>query len=76
MVYIRVDVRTPIILYICLCLTGTGPECPSAEFKKLLENEKSNFRLVNAAVAFLGGVPSMINPADMSNTIPNEQVPA
>uniref|UniRef100_A0A3Q3DW27 Assembly factor for spindle microtubules n=1 Tax=Hippocampus comes TaxID=109280 RepID=A0A3Q3DW27_HIPCM len=49
-------------------------ECPSAEFKKLLENEKSNFGLVNAAVAFLGGVPSMINPADMSNTIPNEQV--
>ncbi|XP_019740087.1 abnormal spindle-like microcephaly-associated protein [Hippocampus comes] len=51
-----------------------GAECPSAEFKKLLENEKSNFGLVNAAVAFLGGVPSMINPADMSNTIPNEQV--
>ncbi|XP_051929609.1 abnormal spindle-like microcephaly-associated protein homolog [Hippocampus zosterae] len=51
-----------------------GPESPSAEFKKLLENEKSNFGLVNAAVAFLGGVPSMINPADMSNTIPNEQV--
>ncbi|XP_040896643.1 abnormal spindle-like microcephaly-associated protein isoform X2 [Toxotes jaculatrix] len=44
------------------------------EFKELLENEKNNFRLVNAAVAFLGGVPAMINPADMSNTIPNEKV--
>uniref|UniRef100_A0A4W6F7B8 Assembly factor for spindle microtubules n=1 Tax=Lates calcarifer TaxID=8187 RepID=A0A4W6F7B8_LATCA len=44
------------------------------EFKELLENEKNNFRLVNTAVAFLGGVPAMINPADMSNTIPNEKV--
>ena len=44
------------------------------EFKELLDNEKSNFRLVNAAVSFLGGVPAMINPADMSNTIPNEKV--
>uniref|UniRef100_A0A665TFE6 Abnormal spindle microtubule assembly n=1 Tax=Echeneis naucrates TaxID=173247 RepID=A0A665TFE6_ECHNA len=44
------------------------------EFKELLENEKRNFRLVNTAVAFLGGVPAMINPADMSNTIPNEKV--
>lgn len=52
----------------------TGPTSPSVEFKELLENEKSNFRLVNSAVAFLGGVPAMINPADMSNTIPNEKV--
>lgn len=44
------------------------------EFKELLENEKSNFRLINTAVSFLGGVPAMINPADMSNTIPNEKV--
>lgn len=44
------------------------------EFKVLLENEKNNFRLVNSAVSFLGGVPAMINPADMSNTIPNEKV--
>uniref|UniRef100_A0A3B4V032 Assembly factor for spindle microtubules n=1 Tax=Seriola dumerili TaxID=41447 RepID=A0A3B4V032_SERDU len=51
-----------------------GPESPSVEFKELLENEKSNFRLVNTAVAFLGGVPAMINPADMSNTIPNEKI--
>lgn len=53
-----------------------GPDSPSAEFKELLENEKNNFRLVNAAVSFLGGVPAMINPADMSNTIPNEKVRA
>uniref|UniRef100_A0A7N6C0B7 Calponin-homology (CH) domain-containing protein n=1 Tax=Anabas testudineus TaxID=64144 RepID=A0A7N6C0B7_ANATE len=52
----------------------TGLDSPSVEFKQLLENEKSNFRLVNNAVAFLGGVPAMINPADMSNTIPNEKV--
>ncbi|TKS75147.1 Abnormal spindle-like microcephaly-associated protein -like protein [Collichthys lucidus] len=52
----------------------TGPDSPSVEFKELLENEKNNFRLVNGAVSFLGGVPAMINPADMSNTIPNEKV--
>ncbi|XP_042272123.1 abnormal spindle-like microcephaly-associated protein [Thunnus maccoyii] len=51
-----------------------GPVSPSVEFKELLENEKNNFRLVNTAVAFLGGVPAMINPEDMSNTIPNEKV--
>lgn len=53
-----------------------GPDSPSAEFKELLENEKNNFRLVNTATSFLGGVPAMINPADMSNTIPNEKVRA
>lgn len=52
----------------------TGLDSPSVQFKKLLENEKNNFRLVNTAVSFLGGVPAMINPADMSNTIPNEKV--
>ncbi|XP_027883744.1 abnormal spindle-like microcephaly-associated protein isoform X2 [Xiphophorus couchianus] len=51
-----------------------GEDSPSPDFKDLLENEKNNFRLVNAAVASLGGVPAMINPADMSNTIPNEKV--
>uniref|UniRef100_A0A3P9LT42 Abnormal spindle microtubule assembly n=1 Tax=Oryzias latipes TaxID=8090 RepID=A0A3P9LT42_ORYLA len=51
-----------------------GPDSPSVEFKELLENEKSNFKLVNSAVAFLGGVPAMINLADMSNTIPDEKV--
>ncbi|XP_034558935.1 abnormal spindle-like microcephaly-associated protein [Notolabrus celidotus] len=52
----------------------SGPASPSVEFKELLENEKNNFRMVNTAVSFLGGVPAMINPADMSNTIPNEKV--
>ncbi|KAJ4943359.1 hypothetical protein JOQ06_005862 [Pogonophryne albipinna] len=51
-----------------------GPDSPSVEFKELLENEKNNFRQVNTAVSYLGGVPAMINPADMSNTIPNEKV--
>uniref|UniRef100_A0A3Q2EB31 Calponin-homology (CH) domain-containing protein n=1 Tax=Cyprinodon variegatus TaxID=28743 RepID=A0A3Q2EB31_CYPVA len=51
-------------------LQGTDLLC----FKELLENEKNNFKLVNSAVAFLGGVPAMINPADMSNTIPSEKV--
>lgn len=51
-----------------------GPCSPSLEFKELLENERNNLRLVNTAAAFLGGVPAMINPADMSNTIPSEKV--
>ncbi|XP_070817878.1 abnormal spindle-like microcephaly-associated protein [Chaetodon trifascialis] len=51
-----------------------GPDSLSVEFKELLENEKNNFRQVNSAVSFLGGVPAMINPADMSNTIPSEKV--
>uniref|UniRef100_A0AAY5K8C3 Calponin-homology (CH) domain-containing protein n=1 Tax=Esox lucius TaxID=8010 RepID=A0AAY5K8C3_ESOLU len=51
-----------------------GSETPSMKLKELLENEKSNFRMVNTAVSDLGGVPAMINPADMSNTIPNEKV--
>ncbi|XP_034035336.1 abnormal spindle-like microcephaly-associated protein [Thalassophryne amazonica] len=49
-------------------------ESPALQFKELLDNESNNFRLVNTAVAFLGGVPAMINVADMSNTIPNEKV--
>lgn len=56
------------------CVSTKGPESPSMEFKELLENEKNNFRLVNTAVSYLGGVPAMINPADMSNTIPSEKV--
>lgn len=59
---------------VSVLLFHTDPDCPSVAFKKLLENEKNNFRLVNGAVAFLGGVPAMINPADMSNTIPSEKV--
>ncbi|XP_056303661.1 abnormal spindle-like microcephaly-associated protein [Danio aesculapii] len=46
----------------------------TVDFRELLENEKSNFQLVNIAVSYLGGVPAMINPEDMSNTIPNEKV--
>uniref|UniRef100_A0A3Q1B278 Calponin-homology (CH) domain-containing protein n=1 Tax=Amphiprion ocellaris TaxID=80972 RepID=A0A3Q1B278_AMPOC len=53
--------------------TGPNGTCQLC-FKELLDNEKNNFKLVNSAVAFLGGVPAMINPADMSNTIPNEKV--
>ena len=53
-------------------LIGPGPS--SVDFKELLENERSNFLLVNSAVSYLGGVPAMINPSDMSNTIPNEKV--
>lgn len=60
--------------WIVLFIAKLGPGSPSVEFKDLLENEKSNFRLINTAVSFLGGVPAMINPADMSNTIPNEKV--
>ena len=55
-------------------LLYTGPEYSSLGYKELLENEKNNFRLINSAVTFLGGVPAMINTADMSNTIPNEKV--
>ncbi|XP_051551033.1 abnormal spindle-like microcephaly-associated protein homolog isoform X4 [Myxocyprinus asiaticus] len=49
-------------------------ESLSVDFRELLENERNNFHLVNSAVSFLGGVPAMINPEDMSNTIPNEKV--
>uniref|UniRef100_A0A8C9QX73 Calponin-homology (CH) domain-containing protein n=1 Tax=Scleropages formosus TaxID=113540 RepID=A0A8C9QX73_SCLFO len=56
--------------YILLCADAEI----SVDFKALLENEKKNFQLVNDAIASLGGVPAMINPADMSNTIPNEKV--
>uniref|UniRef100_A0A8C1ZHK3 Abnormal spindle microtubule assembly n=1 Tax=Cyprinus carpio TaxID=7962 RepID=A0A8C1ZHK3_CYPCA len=49
-------------------------EPPSVDFRELLEKERSNFQLVNTAVSYLGGVPAMINPEDMSNTIPNEKV--
>ncbi|NXN86128.1 ASPM protein, partial [Bombycilla garrulus] len=43
-------------------------------YKELLDNEKQNFQLVNAAVSDLGGIPAMIHHADMSNTIPDEKV--
>uniref|UniRef100_A0A673NFX1 Abnormal spindle microtubule assembly n=1 Tax=Sinocyclocheilus rhinocerous TaxID=307959 RepID=A0A673NFX1_9TELE len=53
--------------------SSTDSDC-SFENLELLENERSNFQLVNTAVSYLGGVPAMINPEDMSNTIPNEKV--
>lgn len=42
--------------------------------KELLDNERKNFQLINAAVSDLGGIPSMIHHSDMSNTIPDEKV--
>nr|XP_033772299.1 abnormal spindle-like microcephaly-associated protein [Geotrypetes seraphini] len=46
----------------------------SVMYKELLENEKKNFQLVNAAVSDLGGIPAMIHHSDMSNTIPDEKM--
>ncbi|NWI77094.1 ASPM protein, partial [Dryoscopus gambensis] len=43
-------------------------------YKELLDNEKQNFQLINAAVSDLGGIPAMIHHTDMSNTIPDEKV--
>ncbi|NXP56286.1 ASPM protein, partial [Heliornis fulica] len=43
-------------------------------YKELLENERKNFQLINAAVSDLGGIPAMIHHSDMSNTIPDEKV--
>ncbi|NWU96389.1 ASPM protein, partial [Upupa epops] len=46
----------------------------SVLYKELLDNERKNFQLINAAVSDLGGIPSMIHHSDMSNTIPDEKV--
>uniref|UniRef100_A0A670YAQ7 Calponin-homology (CH) domain-containing protein n=1 Tax=Pseudonaja textilis TaxID=8673 RepID=A0A670YAQ7_PSETE len=46
----------------------------SVLYKELLDNEKKNFQLINAAISDLGGVPAMIQHSDMSNTIPDEKV--
>lgn len=70
----RITITICPIYFFVVFISDKGPDSPSPEFKELLENEKSNFRLVNTAVSYLGGVPAMINPADMSNTIPNEKV--
>ncbi|KAF1604270.1 hypothetical protein FQV09_0002587, partial [Eudyptes chrysolophus] len=43
-------------------------------YKELLDNERKNFELINAAVSDLGGIPAMIHHSDMSNTIPDEKV--
>ncbi|KAI4876255.1 hypothetical protein NFI96_005175 [Prochilodus magdalenae] len=55
-------------------LEQKGSASPPVDFRVLLENERSNFQMVNTAVSYLGGVPAMISPEDMSNTIPNEKV--
>ncbi|KAK3561777.1 hypothetical protein QTP86_014201, partial [Hemibagrus guttatus] len=52
----------------------TDSVLPTVDFKTLLENERRNFQLVSLAVSDLGGIPAMITPEDMSNTIPNEKV--
>ncbi|XP_077188841.1 abnormal spindle-like microcephaly-associated protein [Paroedura picta] len=46
----------------------------STLYKELLDNEKKNFQLINAAISDLGGVPAMVHHVDMSNTIPDEKV--
>ncbi|KAM9283802.1 abnormal spindle-like microcephaly-associated protein [Morus bassanus] len=46
----------------------------SVLYKELLDNERKNFQMVNAAVSDLGGIPAMIHHSDMSNTIPDEKV--
>ncbi|XP_068096155.1 abnormal spindle-like microcephaly-associated protein [Hyperolius riggenbachi] len=46
----------------------------SSLYKELLENERSNFNLLQTAVSNLGGIPSMIHHSDTSNTIPDEKV--
>ncbi|KAM9460689.1 abnormal spindle-like microcephaly-associated protein [Clarias gariepinus] len=55
-------------------LEQKGSVSPTVNFKMLLENERRNFQLVSSAMSYLGGVPAMIAPEDMSNTIPNEKV--
>merc|ERR1712048_15331 len=42
----------------------------------LVDNERSNFKLLLQRVSLLGGVPVLITPGDMSNTIPDEKVTA
>ncbi|KAM6079500.1 abnormal spindle-like microcephaly-associated protein isoform 2-T2 [Theristicus caerulescens] len=50
------------------------PVTASVLCKELLDNERKNFQLINAAVSDLGGIPAMIHHSDMSNTIPDEKV--
>ena len=41
---------------------------------ELLDNERTNFRLLYDAVGELGAVPAMLRSVDMSATIPDEKV--
>ncbi|KAI8771163.1 abnormal spindle microcephaly-associated protein [Biomphalaria glabrata] len=43
-------------------------------FEQLLQNEKSNFKVLYDKLSELGGVPLMLRSSDMSNTIPDEKV--
>eukprot|EP00090_Calanus_glacialis_P044436 TRINITY_DN7927_c0_g1_i1.p1 TRINITY_DN7927_c0_g1~~TRINITY_DN7927_c0_g1_i1.p1 ORF type:complete len:1819 (-),score=663.72 TRINITY_DN7927_c0_g1_i1:83-5539(-) len=45
-------------------------------YEAYIENEKANFKLLFSKVSELGGVPILITPGDMSNTIPDEKVTA
>ncbi|NXD78104.1 ASPM protein, partial [Halcyon senegalensis] len=57
-------------------MEGTFDQTVTASvlYKELLDNERKNFQLINAAVSDLGGIPAMIHYSDMSNTIPDEKV--
>ncbi|XP_061235287.1 abnormal spindle-like microcephaly-associated protein isoform X1 [Neopsephotus bourkii] len=57
-------------------IEGTFDQTVTASvlYKELLDNERKNFQLINAAVSDLGGIPAMIHHSDMSNTIPDEKV--
>ncbi|NXY71348.1 ASPM protein, partial [Glareola pratincola] len=57
-------------------MEGTFDQTVTASviYKELLDNERKNFQLINAAVSDLGGIPAMIHHSDMSNTIPDEKV--
>ncbi|XP_063200790.1 abnormal spindle-like microcephaly-associated protein [Chroicocephalus ridibundus] len=57
-------------------MEGTFDQTVTASviYKELLDNERKNFHLINAAVSDLGGIPAMIHHSDMSNTIPDEKV--
>ncbi|KAM9326862.1 abnormal spindle-like microcephaly-associated protein [Gastrophryne carolinensis] len=46
----------------------------SALYKELLENESTNFGLLQTAISNLGGIPAMIHLSDTSNTIPDEKI--
>ena len=49
---------------------GGGGGC----LDELLDNERTNFRLLYDAVGELGAVPAMLRSVDMSATIPDEKV--
>lgn len=44
------------------------------ETKRLLKNEKNNFKVIHNKTKELGGVPILIKSSEMSNTIPDQKV--